>query len=272
MPLYMDVHDLTEVSPEQMAEAYLADEEYQAQWGVEYIRYWVNKCNGKLYCLVRAPDLNSATHIHHKSHGFSASKVIEVTPELVEAFLMNADAATSGPTRVTDLESETITQTILLTDIVNSTAITQKLGDKEAMLVIEYHDAMLRSWIAVTSGLEIKHTGDGIMACWSTPAKAIHCAVRVIQELYKNPFEYKGINLQLRIGIATGELFKRKNDLFGSTIQLTERLCEVAEPNEILASSSTVELCTDCSYSFIDRGYLVLKGFNAPQKVLTVKI
>jgi hypothetical protein len=79
MPLYMDRHDLPGVKAEDVAKAHEADVRVQGQYGVEYKHYWVDEAGGKVFCLVDAPDKESANRVHREAHGLVAHQLDEVT-------------------------------------------------------------------------------------------------------------------------------------------------------------------------------------------------
>jgi hypothetical protein len=79
MPLYMDEHDLPGVKAEDVVGAHEADERVQGQYGVTYKHYWVDEAAGKVFCLVEAPDKESANRVHKEAHGLVAEKLYEVT-------------------------------------------------------------------------------------------------------------------------------------------------------------------------------------------------
>ena len=79
MPLYMDVHELGEgVTLDAVAQAHQADLQTQDKYDVRYLRYWVNEAQGKLFCLVEAPDADAASTVHREAHGLVADQVLEV--------------------------------------------------------------------------------------------------------------------------------------------------------------------------------------------------
>jgi hypothetical protein len=80
MPLYMDVHTMgSEVSVADVAKAHQADLDTQGQYGVEYKRYWVDEKAGKIFCLVEAPDAETANTVHREAHGLEAQEIFEVS-------------------------------------------------------------------------------------------------------------------------------------------------------------------------------------------------
>ena len=80
MPLYMDVHSLEEsVSAKEVADAHMKDLETQGEYGVDYKRYWVDEKAGKIFCLVEAPDAETAARVHREAHGLVADEIYEVS-------------------------------------------------------------------------------------------------------------------------------------------------------------------------------------------------
>lgn len=79
MPLYMDVHELGNgVTLDAVAQAHQADLQTQGKYDVRYLRYWVNEAEGKVFCLVEAPDAEAASTVHREAHGLVADQVLEV--------------------------------------------------------------------------------------------------------------------------------------------------------------------------------------------------
>lgn len=268
MPLYMDIHDLPGVTPEQLANAHKADLALQGKYGVEYRKYWVNESCGKVFCLVEAPTAEAAAQVHREAHGFVAEKIIEVQPpELVDAFLgdggVNSAGAALIPGGAADARDPAI-RTVLFTDIVNSTSLTQSLGDEKAMEFLHVHDTVVRDALKASNGREIKHTGDGIMASFLSAASAVRCALQIQRELARPERE---MAIKVRIGSAAGEPVERDNDIFGSTVQLASRLCFHAEPDQILVSNVVAELCIGKGLLFRNLGEVALKGFEHPVRV-----
>src|SRR5262249_16345566 len=81
MPTYLDIHDLPgAVTAEDLAKAHNANQQVQGKDGVEYHKYWVNRKNGKLFCMCTAPSAEAAAAVHQEAHGMTALKIIEVMP------------------------------------------------------------------------------------------------------------------------------------------------------------------------------------------------
>jgi class 3 adenylate cyclase len=270
MPLYMDIHEVDGATEDDLAVAHAADVKIQEKYGVEYHKYWFNKEKGKVFCMCSAPDKESAVAVHQHAHGLLASKIIEVDPDMVEGMMGAAQVNPAGAALIPDTtsgERDPGIRTIMFTDIVGSTAMTQDLGDDAAMLLVNAHDEIVRAALKEARGREIKHTGDGIMASFISAVAAVRCAIRIQQGTRDHAAANPKIPIQVRIGLAAGEPVEQNQDLFGSTVQLAARLCAAAEPSQSLASNALAELCIGKGVQFSDLGDYTLKGFGQPLRV-----
>src|SRR5436309_5880671 len=202
MPLYMDIHELHgHVTPEEVAKAHAKDVETQRKYGVEYSKYWVNERCGKIFCLVNAPSAEAANQVHLEAHGMAAEKIIEIQPDLAEGLLGSAETNEAGaviiPGGGADARDPGI-RTILFTDIVESTTLTQTLGDEGVMVLLNVHNTVVRNALANLGGREVKHTGDGIMASFVSATAAVKCATRIKRELAKRGEKQRDRAVQVR--------------------------------------------------------------------------
>ena len=149
--------------------------------------------------------------------------------------------------------AERFLSTILFTDIVDSTARAAALRDAEWRSLLERHNTIVRTQLEHFSGTEVKHTGDGIMATFDSPARAIQCAV-AITELIRD------IGLQVRAGIHAGEIEVFDDGLGGIAIHIGARVAAAAGPNEVLVSRTVKDAVIGSSIDFEDRGVHELKG------------
>jgi len=269
----MDIHEVPGgVSAEAVAKAHTEDVKVQQKYGVNYLKYWVNESQGKIFCLVDAPNAEAASCVHREAHGMVAEKIIEMQPEIAEGFLggteTNAAGAVVIPGGGADARDSGI-RTILFTDMVESTALTQSMGDEAAMLLLDVHNTVVRNALDNLGGREVKHTGDGIMASFVSAAGAVRCAIQIQRELQKHAQANPDRPLKVRVGAAAGEPVEQHNDLFGSTVQLAARLCAHAQPEQILVSNAIAELCIGKGLSFEDVGEVTLKGFDSPVRAHT---
>ena len=274
MPTYMDIHTIHGVSADDLAKAHAADVATQGQYGVEYVKYWVNEGCGKVFCLVHAPTAEAARAVHQHSHGLVAEKIIEVDPDMLEGFMGGSSVSEGGAALVPGLvpmQRDTGMRSVMFTDIVGSTELTQSIGDEAAMAMLAVHDTAVRGALAALAGREIKHTGDGIMACFFSAVSAIQCATRIQQEMAARRVRDAEHPIHIRIGVAAGEPVEQGRDLFGSTVQLAARLCAHAQPDQVVVSNAMAELCIGKAIRFEDLGKVQFKGFARPIRVHAVQ-
>jgi class 3 adenylate cyclase len=263
----MDIHEVPGgVSAEDVAKAHAEDVKIEDKYGVHYHKYWVNEKAGKIFCLCHAPDAEAATQVHRQAHGMVADKIIEIQPEIAEGFLGGVEVNEAGAALVPGATNERDPgiRTVLFTDIVESTTLTQSLGDDAALAMLGVHDAIVRGALSALGGREVKHTGDGIMASFVSAAGAVRCAIQIQRELEKHARASPERPLKVRVGAAAGEPVEQHNDLFGSTVQLAARLCAHAQPEQILVSNAIPDLCIGKGLLFEEVGEVVLKGFGSP--------
>ena len=203
----------------------------------------------------------------------NALKIMEVTPDMADAFMGASEIDEGGAALLPQSrEHDTGTRTVLFTDIVGSTSLTQRLGDDAAITMVGVHDSIVRAALAAEHGSEVKHTGDGIMAAFFSAVSAIRCGIKVQQDLWQHRAGHPDLPLRVRVGIAAGEPIERHRDLFGSTVQLAARLCAHADPDSILISNAVAELCAGKGLRLQSVGRVALKGFDEPLHVHRVEI
>jgi class 3 adenylate cyclase len=254
----MDRHDLPGVTAEDIADAHVRDLAMQDEFGVRFITYWFEEGAESGFCLVEAPDSESVEAAHRASHGLVPAQVIEVDQAAVRGFFGRLNTHPPGEPYV-----ESAFRAILFTDIVDSTALTQQLGDRGAMRLLREHDAIVRGALAQFGGGEVKHTGDGIMAAFDSAVRAVGAATE-IQRGLRQGGAHGEAQLRVRIGVAAGEPVTEQDDLFGTAVQQAARLCACAEPDGIVVSSGVRDLCRGKGIRFCDRGEVAVKGFDEP--------
>ena len=259
MPLFMDRHDLDGVTAADLAAAHVLDLGVQDAHEVRYLSYWFDYERQHAFCLVEAPTADAAEEVHRAAHGQIANSIIEVDPEHVRSFMGNIPDMSPG-----EPYEEPAFRTILFTDIVGSTALTQRLGDTGAMAVLRRHDEIVREALRATGGREIKHTGDGIMASFTSASRAVECAIEVQRRFDEEERAELTEAIQIRVGISAGEPVVDKGDLFGTAVQLAARLCGEADAGGILVSHAVRELCAGKDLRFGQVRELDLRGFTEP--------
>ena len=268
MPTYMDIHEIPGgITADEVAKAHAHDAAVEGKYGVHYHKYWVNERAGKIFCLCEAPNAEAAMQVHREAHGQVAEKIIQVESDVADLFLGGSEVNSAGavllPGGAADARDPGI-RTVLFTDIVESTSLTQTLGDDVAMELLQIHDSVVRDALKALNGREVKHTGDGIMASFVSAAAAVRCAAQIQRGLAQRAGEQSNHPVRVRIGGAAGEPVEHGNDIFGSTVQLAARLCSHAEPEQIVVSSVVADLCIGKGLMFRALGEVSLKGFDQP--------
>ena len=160
-------------------------------------------------------------------------------------------------------EEDRVLATILFTDIVGSTALAADAGDQRWGALLDRHDAAARSNVELHRGRLVKSTGDGILAIFDGPARALRCAVALRDEL-------AGLGLEIRAGLHTGEVELRNNDIGGISVHIAARVSSNAGAGEILVSRTVADLLIGSGIEFADRGSHELKGVPGTWQLLAV--
>ena len=143
--------------------------------------------------------------------------------------------------------------TVMFTDIVDSTKRAAELGDRNWRRLLEHHDDITREEIAHYQGREIKHTGDGFLATFDGPTRAVHCATKLVERIPE-------LGIDLRSGLHTGECELRGDDIGGIAVHIGARIAAKAQAKEVLVSSTVKDLVNGSGIVFQDRGTHTLKG------------
>ena len=152
--------------------------------------------------------------------------------------------------------------TVLFTDIAGSTAMTQALGDAGAQEVVRAHNRVVREALTFCNGKEVKHTGDGIMASFNKTTDGVDAAIQMQRQTATYTEQNPNLPLHLKIGISAGEPIAEDNDLFGSTVQMSARIVDKAQADEIFVSEVVRGICAGKAYGFVNRGGFAMKGFD----------
>ncbi|MDD9875899.1 MAG: adenylate/guanylate cyclase domain-containing protein [Magnetovibrio sp.] len=160
--------------------------------------------------------------------------------------------------------------TVLFTDIAGSTAMTQKLGDAGAQEVVRAHNRIVRAALTDNNGREVKHTGDGIMASFSLVTDSVDAAIQMQRETIAYTQANPDLPLHLKIGINSGEPIVEDNDLFGTVVQLSARIVDKAQADEIYVSEIVRGICTGKNYTFESKGGYDMKGFDGQMQLFEV--
>jgi class 3 adenylate cyclase len=168
-------------------------------------------------------------------------------------------------TRGDAVDEDRMLSTVLFTDIVDSTRRASELGDAGWRALLDAHDALVRSQLVRFRGREVKTVGDGFLATFDGPQRAIRCAVAIRDAL-------KPLGIQVRSGLHTGECEIRGEDVGGIAVHIGSRVSTLAEAQEVLVSSTVKDLVTGSGIEFEDRGTHELKGVPGEWRLFAVHV
>jgi class 3 adenylate cyclase len=151
------------------------------------------------------------------------------------------------------VEIDRVLATVMFTDIVDSTMRAAMLGDRMWRAMLDRHDEIVRQQLTRFRGREVKHTGDGFMATFDGPARAVRCASAIADAV-------QSLGLEVRGGLHTGEIELKDDDIGGIAVNIAARVAAMASPNETLVSRTVRDLVAGSGLRFDDRGLHELKG------------
>jgi class 3 adenylate cyclase len=187
-------------------------------------------------------------------HALFAGDVDAVVDE-IEEFLTGARSGAEG---------EVVLAAVLFTDVVASTEQQARMGRREWSRLADDHDAMVRGALARHRGHEVKTTGDGFLATFNATGSALRCAAEILAGA-------KGMGLELRVGVHTGEVETRGDDLGGLAVSIAARICDLAEPRQALVSDAVRSHMVGSGLRFQDQGEHQLKGVPGTWRLFTLK-
>jgi class 3 adenylate cyclase len=204
------------------------------------------------------PSFSPVAHAHYLAERIAGSRFVELpgedtlywvgdtSPMLdeIEEFVTGA-RGTHDPDR--------ILATVMFTDIVSSTEHAARLGDRRWQLLMSDHDELFSNQISVYRGRTIRSTGDGVFASFDGPARAIRCALSLVDAARR-------LDVEIRAGLHTGECELAGDDLAGVTVHIGARIADLAEPHQVLVSGTVRDLVVGSNIPFRSRGVQALKG------------
>jgi len=163
-----------------------------------------------------------------------------------------------------EAEPERVLATVLFTDIVGSTSKAAELGDRAWRELLEQHHALIRRQLMRHRGSELDVAGDGFFARFDGPARAIHCATAITDEV-------RELGIEVRAGLHTGECELVDGKVGGIAVHIGARVAKEAEPSEVLVSSTVKDLVAGSGLSFRERGVAQLKGVPEEWRLYAVE-
>jgi class 3 adenylate cyclase len=152
-----------------------------------------------------------------------------------------------------DVADDRVLATVLFTDIVDSTRRAAEMGDRDWHALLDAHDAVVRAQLARFRGREVNTSGDGFLAMFDGPQRAIRCAMAIRDAV-------QALGIEVRAGLHTGECEVRGDDIGGIAVHIGARVSALAGPNDVFVSSTLCDLVIGSGLEFEDRGAHALKG------------
>jgi class 3 adenylate cyclase len=162
-----------------------------------------------------------------------------------------------------EVADDRVLATVLFTDIVDSTRRAADMGDRDWHALLDAHDAIVRSQLARFRGREVNTSGDGFLAMFDGPQRAIRCAMAIRDAVHV-------LGIDVRIGLHTGECEIRGDDIGGIAVHIGARVSALAGPNEVLVSSTLRDLVIGSGLDFDERGAHELKGVPGEWRLFAV--
>ncbi|MDQ3963229.1 MAG: adenylate/guanylate cyclase domain-containing protein [Actinomycetota bacterium] len=211
---------------------------------VEASRYIAEKISGSKHVELGGDD-----------HLFWFSNADEVVGE-IEQFLLGSRSPQ---------QQERVLATVLFTDIVSSTEQADAMGDARWREMLDAHERLTREELGHFRGDLIETTGDGVLATFDGPARAVLCATRLCSRMDRG-------GLQLRAGVHTGEIELRGDHIGGLAVHIAARVMSVASAGEVVTSRTVKDLAVGAGIDFVDKGPHQLKGLTEPWDLFTAKV
>src|SRR5437763_33239 len=159
-------------------------------------------------------------------------------------------------------EADRILSPVIFTDIVDSTRQAEAAGDRRWRSTLEAHHAAVRIELRRYRGREVKTTGDGFLALFDGPARAVRCAQEIVRAV-------RPLDLEIRAGVHTGEVELMGDDVGGVTVHIAARVAQRAQAGEVLASSTVKDLVAGAGLRFIEQGPTEMKGLSEPMRLFS---
>jgi class 3 adenylate cyclase/pimeloyl-ACP methyl ester carboxylesterase len=233
------------------------------------VRHLLSAVRVPTLVVYRTADLSHAVGSRYLGAHIPGAKVVELPGNDYFPYLGDQDAILDEieefltgvrPVHVPDRALATV----LFTDIVSSTERAAALGDDSWTRTLDSHDALVAREVERHRGRRISTTGDGMLATFDGPARAVRCAQAICGTV-------RSLGIEVRAGLHTGEIELRGADIGGIAVHIGQRVSALAGPGEVLVSSTVKDLVAGSGIAFADRGFHALKGVPDEWRVFAVE-
>jgi class 3 adenylate cyclase len=184
-------------------------------------------------------------------------------PEITDRIVNEVEEFLTGSR--TAAEPDRVLATVLFIDIVDSTRRAAALGDRSWRTLLDRHDEAVRQEFARFRGREMRTTGDGFLATFDGPARAVRCAAAIIERV-------RTLGMNVRGGLHTGEIEMQREDVGGIAVHIAARVVGLAGAGEVLVSSTVRDLVAGSGIKFQDRGSHMAKGLSEPLRLFAAQV
>jgi class 3 adenylate cyclase/pimeloyl-ACP methyl ester carboxylesterase len=202
-----------------------------------------------------AANIPGATLFEYDGETFPMFVGVDESMDAIEAFVAGSVRRPAG---------DRVLATVLFTDICGSTERAASLGDHDWRALLDRHDEVLRVALERHGGVEVSTTGDGMLSTFDSPARAVRCALDMIEAA-------RATGLDIRAGVHTGEVERRGEDLVGMAVHIGARVAALAGPGDVLVSGAVPPLVVGSGLDFADHGEHELKGVAGAWRLFVVK-
>lgn len=244
MPIFMDRHDVQGVTAEEVAEVHQEDLKIQEKFNCRALTYWFDEERGTAFCLIEAPDRESVKKMHNEAHGLLPHQIIEVDGSLVETFLGRIeDPEPTGSTMHSDFPvfEDPAFRAIMATELKDAAVLFSNSETTNGSGVLQSYNKVIRKTCRQYGGREVESTYNGFVVSFESVSESVNCAFKLQQSLDEYNREIPGIDIQTGIGLNAGDPVTENNEFFGAAVQLSRRLCFIAEGGQIKISSNVKE-------------------------------
>ena len=219
--------------------------------------------------IISGPAKTPTTESRYLAEHIAGSRLVQMTEEggpflsqAADPFIDAIEEFLTGQLPTTS--SDRVLATVMFTDLVDSTSQAARLGDKRWRETLDSFEAAVRQQLGRFRGREVKTTGDGVLATFDGPGRAIRCAQAIGGAL-------QPLGLALRVGLHAGEIELRGDDIAGIAVHTAQRVSALARPNQVLVSSTVRDLVAGSAIDFEDHGEHELKGVPGIWRLFAVR-
>lgn len=235
MPIYMDFHDLPEVTVEDSQKAHLRDVSVQGKHKVRYLQYWINEQEGKAYCLIEGPNKEACKATHREANGLEACNLVEVKGGMYDLFLGDQQKIDQGLVRHFDGEVDNGYRFIMSLEFIRlMTLYTQKKISKK---IVDHLKLECIGLVEKYHGRDIHQPEqDTIIGIFRTPEVALKCSIDIrlhlLSSIGKTKFKY----LKFKMGLCAGQPVTKNQGFFEEALNQAEILSNISGVSEITTS------------------------------------